>query len=128
MYSETWPRWGWLLDGECSAHPTPALPTYASASGLWPTPKASAAGPDFAKLTRSGPEAARTISAGGSYELKLFGTPGYVGTVAGITVYADPFIPEHTVEVRDDLGRVLGRIVNVGGSSRPQESSPCGKP
>lgn len=45
---------------------------------------------------------------------KLYGTPGYVGTVAGITVHADPEIPEHTVVIRDELGRELGRIVNVG--------------
>src|SRR3990167_9541060 len=52
-YSETWPRWGSMRDGECLELPTPARPTYGSGSGLWPTPKASAAGPDFAKLDRS---------------------------------------------------------------------------
>jgi hypothetical protein len=59
-------------------------------------------------------DAAPTISAGGAFELKLYGTPGYVGTIAGITVHADPTIPEHTVVIRDELGRELGRIINVG--------------
>lgn len=37
-FSETWPRWGWMQDGECSPlHPW--VPhTSASASGFWPTP------------------------------------------------------------------------------------------
>ncbi len=57
---------------------------------------------------------ANAISAGGAYELKLYGTPGYVGTIAGITVHADPDVPEHTVIVKDEHGRELGRIINVG--------------
>lgn len=40
-YSETWPRWGSMLDGECSELTMPELPTNASASGLLPTPTAS---------------------------------------------------------------------------------------
>ncbi len=36
-FSETWPRWGSMLDGECSALATPALRTNESGSGLWPT-------------------------------------------------------------------------------------------
>jgi hypothetical protein len=54
------------------------------------------------------------LSASGAYELKFYGTPGYVGTVSGITVHADPEVPEHTVIIRDEHGRELGRIVNVG--------------
>jgi hypothetical protein len=37
-FSETWPRWGSMRDGECSALPTLELTPSASASGLWPTP------------------------------------------------------------------------------------------
>jgi hypothetical protein len=55
-----------------------------------------------------------SISASGAYELKLYGTPGYVGTIAGITVHADPEVPEHTVILKDEHGRELGRIINVG--------------
>ena len=40
-YSETWPQWGLMRDGECSAQTTAAPPTGASESGLWPTPRAS---------------------------------------------------------------------------------------
>lgn len=37
-FSETWPRWGSMLDGECLALTTPAPLTSATASGSWPTP------------------------------------------------------------------------------------------
>lgn len=40
-YSETWPRWGLMRDGECWEQTTPGLPTEGSASGLWLTPTAS---------------------------------------------------------------------------------------
>ena len=40
-YSETWPIWGTMRDGECWGHITPVLPTSATGSGLWPTPCAS---------------------------------------------------------------------------------------
>jgi hypothetical protein len=49
----TLPRWGSLHDGELWERATPGLPTGGNASGLWPTPRASEAGPDFAKLSRS---------------------------------------------------------------------------
>lgn len=37
-FSETWPRWGLMLDGECFHLPTLALTTRGSAAGSWPTP------------------------------------------------------------------------------------------
>lgn len=40
-YSETWPNWGSMHDGECSAHTMPGWITCANVSGLWPTPTAS---------------------------------------------------------------------------------------
>ena len=43
--SPTLPRWGMVRDGVLSALPTPALPTYESASGLWQTPVADDAIP-----------------------------------------------------------------------------------
>ena len=52
-YSETWPRWGTMRDGALYPRQTPALRTSESAYGSWPTPKASAAGPDFAEVDRS---------------------------------------------------------------------------
>lgn len=41
VYSETWPRWGWMRDGECWERTTPELPTCATEFGLWPTPCAT---------------------------------------------------------------------------------------
>lgn len=43
VYLETWPRWGLMQDGACSALSTPELPTNGSESGFWPTPTANAA-------------------------------------------------------------------------------------
>ena len=37
-FSETWPRWGLMRDGECSEQSTPVRPTSESGSGWWPTP------------------------------------------------------------------------------------------
>lgn len=51
--SLTLPDWGSLHDGELWERTTQALPTEGSESGCWPTPRASEAGPDFAKLDRS---------------------------------------------------------------------------
>lgn len=39
-FSEIWPRWGSMRDGECWALATPGHLTNESASGLWPTPTA----------------------------------------------------------------------------------------
>jgi hypothetical protein len=36
-FSETWPRWGSMRNGESFLRPIPALPICESASGLWPT-------------------------------------------------------------------------------------------
>ena len=37
-YSETWPRWGSMRNGECSARTASGHPTFGNESGLWPTP------------------------------------------------------------------------------------------
>lgn len=41
LYSETWPRWGLMRDGECWVQPMLALRTSGTESGLWPTPLAN---------------------------------------------------------------------------------------
>ena len=41
-FSETWPRWGMMRAGECSALAIPARLTSEKEFGLWPTPRASA--------------------------------------------------------------------------------------
>ena len=38
VFSETWPRWGLMLDGECFPLPMLALTTKGRGAGLWPTP------------------------------------------------------------------------------------------
>lgn len=40
LYSETWPRWGLMRNGECWERPTLERPTSANVSGLWQTPVA----------------------------------------------------------------------------------------
>lgn len=40
LYSETWPRWGSMHDGECWAQPTSGLRINATESGFWQTPVA----------------------------------------------------------------------------------------
>lgn len=40
-FSETWPRWGSMRNGECWELTTPELPTCATEYGLWPTPCAT---------------------------------------------------------------------------------------
>ena len=48
--SVTLPRWGMIVAGVLWERLTPGLPTSDTGSGLWPTPKASAGGPDFSKM------------------------------------------------------------------------------
>lgn len=43
VFSETWPRWGMMQRGECSALSMPELPTSESESGSWATPIGPAA-------------------------------------------------------------------------------------
>lgn len=40
-FSETWPKWGLMHDGECLALKTPERHTFGTGSGLWPTPTAN---------------------------------------------------------------------------------------
>jgi hypothetical protein len=40
-FSETWPRWGLMRDGECLELTTPELHTSEKESGFWPTVRAS---------------------------------------------------------------------------------------
>lgn len=43
VFSETWPRWGTMRNGECWERATPALRTSGTASGSWHTPEYVAA-------------------------------------------------------------------------------------
>lgn len=55
LYSETWPRWGLMLNGECWVQPMLALRTSGTESGLWPTPKASVRGDCPSERARRSP-------------------------------------------------------------------------
>jgi len=48
-FSETWPKWGSMQNGECSERTMPALRTSATESGFWPTPQAHDATKGYAK-------------------------------------------------------------------------------
>jgi len=52
-FSKTWPASGLMRNGTAYQLVPLVRRTAGNESGLWPTPKASAAGPDFAKTTRS---------------------------------------------------------------------------
>lgn len=43
-YSETWPKWGSMRNGECLERPMSERPTCESESGLWPTPTCGGGG------------------------------------------------------------------------------------
>ena len=50
-FSETWPRWGSMRDGECWELPMSERPIKESASGLWPTPNVPNGGRSCAHVT-----------------------------------------------------------------------------
>lgn len=52
-FSETWPRSGTMRNGQCSELMMSARRTDVNDCGYWPTPRASEAGPDYAKIERS---------------------------------------------------------------------------
>jgi hypothetical protein len=66
LYSETWPRWGFMRNGECWARPMWALRICETESGLLPTPTAT----DY-KGGRS-PEAAEAAGRGANNNLRDF--------------------------------------------------------
>jgi hypothetical protein len=62
-FSETWPRWGSMRNGESFLLPTPALPICESESGFWPTPTASLASKGGRVTPRKGREGGTLIEA-----------------------------------------------------------------
>lgn len=50
-FSETWPRWGSMRNGECLERPIAERPTCESESGLWPTPTCGGGGQTLPKGT-----------------------------------------------------------------------------
>ena len=62
-FSETWPKWGSMQNGESYLRPTPALTIYANESGLWPTPTATLATKGGRITPRKGREGGTLIEA-----------------------------------------------------------------
>lgn len=54
LFSETWPRWGMMQDGESFPLPTPAHLIDGNESGLWPTPQKS-------QMGKPGPKSRMTL-------------------------------------------------------------------
>jgi hypothetical protein len=64
-FSGTWPRWGTMRNGACSALTIAEHPTSGTASGLWPTPKATDAsrGGIVSNMSRDNPALPYAIAA-----------------------------------------------------------------
>lgn len=54
-FSETWPQWGMMQNGACSALTMLGLPTVESESGFWPTPTTSPDAPNTNANRKCGP-------------------------------------------------------------------------
>lgn len=51
---------------------------------------------------------------------RLFMPSALYSSALGVTVYVDNSVPMHTAEFRDRSGKVLGRIINIGGEEASQ--------
>lgn len=132
VYSETWPRWGSMLDGESSALPTLALRTSASASGLWPTPKASAAGPDFAAIERGKSISLQTAVAmwptptvNGNYNKKGLSAKSGDGLATAVAKWPTPHGFSKDGRSNGPSGNELGRAVNQRLTKDGLYTTPC---
>lgn len=83
-FSETWPASGTMRSGACWERTTPALRTGGGGCGSWPTPKASAAGPDYAAHERGKSPSLQTVVAerGMSPTPTVCGNGNHVGASA----------------------------------------------
>ncbi len=81
LYSETWPRWGLMRDGECWVQPMLALRTSGTESGLWPTPNVPNGGRSLAHVTewsesgRTAYHNGKKVQVGLESAVKLWPTP-----------------------------------------------------
>ncbi len=81
VFSETWPRWGMMQDGECSALSMPEHLTSGNESGLWPTPLAHAGSNRRQKPTPA--QAAGKAGMQLSVAVRLWPTPTAVTNTGG---------------------------------------------
>lgn len=79
-FSETWPRWGSMLNGECYLRPTVAPTISESASGFWPTPTASLADKGGRVTPTKGREGGTLIEA---LSARMFPTPCAIDSGGG---------------------------------------------
>ena len=92
LFSETWPQSGTILNGTAYPLAPLVLHTHGNGCSLWPTPKASQAGPDFAATETRGRTASLqtvvaalesgrwTRSPDGSLNVPTAGKNGAIGT------------------------------------------------
>lgn len=124
-YSETWPRWGMMLAGECWELQMPELHICESESGLWPTPTVHG--------NHNQPGASAKAGWGLSSAAKLWRTPNTVdakgGTRTGkgqvqlchqVKMWPTPNVPnggrsvKHVTDWRGKSGYHNGKKVQVG--------------
>ena len=79
VFSETWPRWGMMRDGECWELSMPELHTSASESGLWPTPNVPNGGRSVKHVTdwrgKSAYHNGKKVQVGLESAVKMLPTP-----------------------------------------------------
>jgi hypothetical protein len=79
-FSETWPRWGSMRNGESFLRRIPALPICESESGLWPTPTASLSDKGGRITPRKGREGGTLIEA---VSARMYPTPCAIDSGTG---------------------------------------------
>ena len=95
-FSETWPRWGLMRNGECWVQPMLALRTSGTESGLWPTPNVPNGGRSLSHVTEWS-ESGRT-----AYHK---GKKVQVGLESAVKLWATPQAHDKTAGRADRVGR-----------------------
>ena len=106
-FSETWPRWGLMRNGECWERPTLVPRTAANESGLWPTPTVCG------NYNRKG--ASSTSGDGLATVVRMFPTPTATNTKANHMRGADNGKPR---EARNYLATPTARDWRSGKASQ----------
>ena len=114
-FSETWPRWGMMRAGECSAQSMPAHLTNETGSGLWPTPRAQDRERLKAGLNRDSPGLGvvvrvphlwPTITVCGNYNRKVLSPTSGDGLATAVKMWQTPVADDAVDQVR---GKVNSR-------------------
>lgn len=103
VFSETWPRWGLMHGGECSALPMPARLTSGNESGSWPTIRKSDAdrgGRGDLLQAVSGNQNSHfkfpTPTVHGNYQTPKPGTKRGTGLATAVKTWPTPAASKHT--------------------------------